>query len=120
MIGNMMPMKKRIVRVALSVFTIVALYHVLTIFLSCSESPSLSYLSVTRQPSKETFKKLSLTENQCRATFPGLMKEIDEAVARGPLKLVKEPDDYQGLVQGKIKDGKVIKILTILGRITED
>jgi hypothetical protein len=32
-------------------------------------------------PVKES---LSLTEEQCTAVFPGLMKEIDDAVARGP------------------------------------
>ena len=57
--------------------------------------------------SKEIFENLFLTEVQCRATFPGLMKEIDDAVARGPFELKKEPDDYTGLVQLRIKDGKV-------------
>lgn len=58
-------------------------------------------------PSKEIFESLALSENQCRTTFPGLAKEIDEAVARGPFKLEREPDDYQGLVQARIKGGKV-------------
>lgn len=65
---------------------------------------------VTRYPSKETLANLSLTEEQCRATFPGLTKEIDGAVARGQFKVEKEPDDYQGLVQGRIKDGKVLQL----------
>ena len=61
----------------------------------------------TNYPSKETLEDLSLTEGQCRITFPGLMKEIDDAVARGPFTLKKEPDDYTGMVQLRIKDGKV-------------
>lgn len=35
------------------------------------------------------------------------MKEVDDAVARGPIDLEKEPDDYTGMVQLRIKDGKV-------------
>jgi hypothetical protein len=36
------------------------------------------------------------------------MKDIDEAIARGPFDLEKEPDDYTGMVQLRIKDGNVI------------
>ncbi|OBT66598.1 hypothetical protein VE03_03900 [Pseudogymnoascus sp. 23342-1-I1] len=35
-------------------------------------------------PSEETLQSRSLTEEQCRAAFPGLLKEVDDAVARGP------------------------------------
>jgi hypothetical protein len=55
----------------------------------------------------ELFDKLNLTENECRATFPDLTKEIDDAVARGSFNLTKAPDGHTGLVQGQIKDGKV-------------
>ena len=61
----------------------------------------------TKYPSKEKLQNRALNEQQCRAAFPGLSKEIDDAVARGPFKLDKEPPDHQGLVQGRIKDGKV-------------
>jgi hypothetical protein len=67
----------------------------------------------TSYPSKKTLENLSLTEAQCRTTFPGLMKEIDDAVARGPFVLKKEPDDYTGMVQLRIKDGKVILLFNI-------
>lgn len=74
----------------------------------CGTSNSASVLSsLSKYPTKETTKSLFLTEHQCRATFPGLTKEIDDAVARGPFILEKQPDDYQGLVQARIKDGKV-------------
>jgi hypothetical protein len=55
----------------------------------------------------ELFDRLNQTENECRATFPDLTKEIDDAVARGPFNLTKAPDGHTGLVQGQIKDGKV-------------
>jgi hypothetical protein len=74
----------------------------------CGTTNSFDVLSsFSKYPSKETTKSLSLTEQQCRATFPRLTKEIDNAVARGPFILEKKPDDYQGLVQARIKDGKV-------------
>lgn len=39
--------------------------------------------------------------------FRGLTREIENAVAQGPFKLEKRPYDSDGLVQGRIKDGKV-------------
>jgi hypothetical protein len=44
------------------------------------------------------------------------MKEIDDAVARGSFDLKKEPDNYTGMVQLGIKDGKVVKFLIIATR----
>lgn len=59
------------------------------------------------KPLKETLRSRLLTEEQCAATFPGLTKEIDDAVARGPFDWEMPPDGYTGLVQVRIKDGKV-------------
>lgn len=53
----------------------------------------------------EVLENLSLGEGECEATFPGLTKEIDDAVAQGPFK-VKQTGDL-GPLQGRIKDGKV-------------
>ena len=50
---------------------------------------------------------LRMTERECRATFPGLMREIDESVSRGPFRLERADDDYMGLVQGRVANGKV-------------
>ncbi|KAH6672413.1 glycosyl transferase family 90-domain-containing protein [Halenospora varia] len=62
---------------------------------------------------------LFMTEGQCRSAFPGLMNEIDLAVGReserakregnndGRSGLEKQPDDYTGLIEGRIKDGKL-------------
>src|SRR5271168_2743428 len=57
--------------------------------------------------SKNTLESLSLTDAQCKAMFPGLTKEIDDAVSRGPFDLKKQKDNYAGLVQGRVKDGKL-------------
>ncbi|KUJ18869.1 uncharacterized protein LY89DRAFT_613994 [Mollisia scopiformis] len=70
-------------------------------------------------PSKEVLNSLNLSEDECRATFPYLMKEIDDAVSRGPFKLDKEPDDYQGLVQARIKNGKLY-IISAGSRLSRD
>ncbi|KAK4239931.1 lactation elevated protein 1 [Achaetomium macrosporum] len=48
---------------------------------------------------------LSLDEEQCNAYFPGLTKEIDDAVAQGPFQ-VKQTGDL-GPLQGRIKDGQI-------------
>jgi hypothetical protein len=102
--------RRSLVRVACFTFGLIALvnffYGVSGIVLSLKNRSLLGLFS-TRHPSKKTLENLSLAEEQCRATFPGLMKEIDDAVARGPFKLEKEPDDYTGMVQLRIKDGKV-------------
>ena len=52
-------------------------------------------------------KSLFLQEEQCRVEFPELMKEIENAIAEGPFQLRRLRDDSHGLVQGRIKDGKV-------------
>jgi len=71
------------------------------------EVPTLFSLLGAKYPSEDKLENRALNEEQCRAAFPGLTKEIDDAVARGPFKLDKEPPDHQGLVQGRIKNGKV-------------
>ncbi len=72
----------------------------------------------TSYPSKKTLENLSLTERQCRTTFPGLMKKIDDAVARGPF-ILKEPDDYTGMVQLRIKDGKLSLLFNLSNPISK-
>lgn len=48
-----------------------------------------------------------MTTAECSAAFPGLTREIDMAVARGPFELKKMPKHATGVVQGRIEDGKV-------------
>ncbi|KAI1344852.1 hypothetical protein F5Y15DRAFT_421940 [Xylariaceae sp. FL0016] len=47
-----------------------------------------------------------LTEAQCRNTFPGLLKEVDDAVAKGPFTLERNPLDLGPLI-ARIQDGKL-------------
>jgi len=95
-------LRRRLIRVGLFVFAAIALWNLYNGNIS-----SLFSAWTHRNPSKETLNSLSLTEEQCKATFPSLNHEIDYEVARGPFRLKKEPDDYMGLVQAKIKNGKV-------------
>ena len=53
----------------------------------------------------EILNNLSLDAETCRATFPGLMKEIDDTVARGPFKVKRSSD--LGPMQVRIKDGRI-------------
>ena len=48
---------------------------------------------------------LSLTDQQCRRAFPGLMKPIDDIVAEGPFDV--EDRGELGPLQGRSKDSKV-------------
>jgi hypothetical protein len=56
---------------------------------------------------KSSFERLDMTAAECSAAFPGLTKEIEIAVARGPFELKKMPNHATGMVQGRIEDGKV-------------
>lgn len=56
---------------------------------------------------KDVTERLDLTEDQCRIAFPELSKDIDEAAERGTFRFERSNPDYKGLVQGRIKDGKV-------------
>ena len=53
------------------------------------------------------FERLDMTTEECNAVFPGLTKEIEAGVARGPFELQKKSGHATGMVQGRIKDGKV-------------
>ncbi|KFY80465.1 hypothetical protein V499_00643, partial [Pseudogymnoascus sp. VKM F-103] len=70
--------------------------------------PNYSTSRANHYPSEETLRSRSLTEEQCRTAFPGLLKEVDDAVARG--KFVQDtydPENSLGPVRGRIKDGKL-------------
>jgi hypothetical protein len=102
--------RRMLVRGACFIFGFVALvdfFYGVPGFIGSLKQRSIFNFFGTSYPSKETLENLSLTEGQCRITFPGLMKEIDDAVARGSFILKKEPDDYTGMAQLRIKDGKV-------------
>lgn len=62
--------------------------------------------SKDRSPTHSS-RSLFLNHEECNIAFPGLTKPVDDAVSRGPFKLKKKPGDYPGLVQGRIRNGKV-------------
>jgi hypothetical protein len=55
--------------------------------------------------SHELLNNRFLTAEQCAATFPGLTKEIDDVVAKGPFTL--EKSGPLGPLIARIRDGKV-------------
>ncbi|CAP61700.1 uncharacterized protein PODANS_4_2690 [Podospora anserina S mat+] len=74
---------------------------------SSSLKPALSKQQLSqRPPPPELLNNLSLDEDQCNAAFPGLTKEIDDAVAEGPFTM-KRYSNNQGPLQGRIKDGQI-------------
>lgn len=102
--------RRTVIRVALFALALVSFcnfYHGLNKCLQGGRLRSIFSVFSRQFPSKETQNSLFLDDGQCRATFPGLTKEIDDAVSRGPFLLEKEPDDYMGMVQARIKYGKV-------------
>jgi hypothetical protein len=54
------------------------------------------------------FNNRFLTAEQCAAVFPGLVHEIDQAVAKGPFKL--EKSGPLGPLVARIRDGKVSRL----------
>lgn len=59
----------------------------------------------------EKGRALGLTGQQCKNGFPGLEREIENAVREGRFGLRKEEDDVPGSIQGRIRDGKVGLVL---------
>ncbi|EGO54481.1 hypothetical protein NEUTE1DRAFT_124720 [Neurospora tetrasperma FGSC 2508] len=74
------------------------------IALSRARSPSPREGSM-RTLTDEISNNLSLDAETCRTTFPGLMKEIDDTVAKGPFKVKRSSD--LGPMQVRIRDGKM-------------
>ncbi len=112
-VGDMAPRQRALVRIALfavALIGLLVLYRVQqsdAITETNSIPPSKLINPLTQYPLKEKLESLSLTEEQCAATFPHLTKEIEDSVARGPFELKKVAADLVGVVQGKIKDRKV-------------
>ncbi|OBT88808.1 hypothetical protein VE02_03167 [Pseudogymnoascus sp. 03VT05] len=92
-------------------FSVLILFILYTLRSSLSSQiyiPTHPSSSARHYPPEETLLSRSLTEEQCRAAFPGLLKEVDDAVARGPFVQDKfDPENSLGPVRGRIKDGKL-------------
>ncbi|OBT75979.1 hypothetical protein VF21_05782 [Pseudogymnoascus sp. 05NY08] len=92
-------------------FSVLILFILYTLRSSLSDQLSVSaYPSsiASHYPSEQTLRSRSLTEEQCRVAFPGLLKEVDDAVARGPFVQDKfDPENPLGPLRGRIRDGKL-------------
>lgn len=95
--------RKNLVRYTFLALALIVLLKGISSFIGRLQNGDYS----TKHPSKQALESLSFTDTQCKAMFPGLTKEIDDAVARGPFDLKRQKGDYAGLVQGRIRDGKL-------------
>ncbi|KAK0616249.1 glycosyl transferase family 90-domain-containing protein [Immersiella caudata] len=76
-------------------------------------APDANYGTTSWSPLRKTSTKLtpellnnlSLGEDECKAAFPGLTKEIDDTVSKGPFTI--KPSGDLGPLQGRIKDGQL-------------
>lgn len=93
---------RRLRHVTLLLGSCLALYCLF--FVSRAPSDDSHTLS-TPTLSDKLLRNLSLDKDQCDAAFPGLTKEIDDAVAEGPFILKQTGDS--GPLQGRIKDGQL-------------
>jgi hypothetical protein len=76
---------------------------------SSSQAASLLHFSPdgSKRPGHATLENLSLTETQCRASFPGLLNEVDAAVAAGPFDVGPNDGRSISILQVRIENGKI-------------
>lgn len=90
----------------------------LTLYVLCSRLPTcfpfhslFSLRGFSKEGSSEEdrrrVERLDMSTGECRKAFPGLTREVEDAVRRGPFELRRMPGHATGLVQGRIGDGKV-------------
>lgn len=98
----------RLVLIACLIPVLYVLYHgIPTCLHSILGESSLRKPKGAAASGREMFERLDMTTRECRAVFPGLTKEIEGAVERGPFELKRQPGHAVGIVQGRIEDGKV-------------
>ncbi|KAI6090532.1 hypothetical protein F4821DRAFT_19651 [Hypoxylon rubiginosum] len=78
-------------------------------------SSSGSQQSPPRHP-PELLNNRFLTTSQCAVAFPGLTKEIDDVVAKGPFTLPRNPHTGLGPLVARVRDGK-LSILSYARRV---
>lgn len=111
--GNMAKWPNRQVRLAILALFCIALFRGVSILFWGQDG------GFSTSHSKQALESLSLTNAQCKNMLPGLTKEIEDAVARGPFDLGKQMADTTGLVQGRIRDGKVY-IISVDSKASRD
>lgn len=114
-----LPASRALYRSLILLISLITLCHLYNGATHLIESPTGRLLSdvvlgTHYGPKKNVFENLGMGEQDCRATFPGLFKEIDDSVARGPFQLERARNGYTGLVQGRIEHGKVCISIHIL------
>lgn len=95
--------RRRLRQLTLFLGFLLALYCFLFVWRSPETGEDFGVSAAKLTP--ELLNNLSLNEGQCNAAFPGLTKDIDDAVAQGPFQ-VKQIGDL-GPVQARIKDGQL-------------
>lgn len=95
--------RRQLRQITLVLGTLLVVYCLIFVWNTPPASPGPAESKRTLPP--EVLNNLYLNEEQCRTYFPGLTKEIDDTVAKGPFE-VKQTGDL-GPLQGRIKDGRV-------------
>jgi hypothetical protein len=100
----MVPLRWRHIAIVATVLVVFFLYS----FVSFDQGTTgyAGFKPLRAQSSKAKPNSLFMTHNQCSAAFPDLARQVHIAAARGPF-LLKRADETPGLVQGRIRDGKV-------------
>jgi len=93
-----------VVGVCLAVYCLLFLYNT-PHTVDNSATPPTSLGSTSKKLTPKLLDNLSLGEDECKAAFPGLTKEIDDTVAKGPFTVKRI--GQLGPLQGRIKDGQV-------------
>lgn len=77
----------------------------LSLYFGAGDYLELPRIAISRPFGQHAIKTLHMDEHECRATFPGLFKSIDDTVSLGPFPLKQAR--ASGLFQARIKDGQV-------------
>ncbi|KAI1817391.1 hypothetical protein GGS20DRAFT_35243 [Poronia punctata] len=65
-----------------------------------------AYQARPRVLSPDLLSNRFLTESQCRATFPGLLDQVDQEVAKGPFEVKRKPNNLGPMI-ARIRDGQL-------------
>ncbi|KAK4447881.1 glycosyl transferase family 90-domain-containing protein [Podospora aff. communis PSN243] len=104
------PRPRRCIRqLTFMIGVVLAIYCLLFVYNAPDASYGATSWSALRKTSTkltpELLNNLSLGEDECKAAFPGLTKEIDDTVAKGPF--IIKPSGELGPLQGRIADGQL-------------
>ncbi|KAI0019339.1 hypothetical protein F4780DRAFT_793458 [Xylariomycetidae sp. FL0641] len=105
--GTLAPLRRARLRPVLVVGVLcLALYCCFSLLGGDSSSPSPPPHTRYEKPPPELLADRFLSEAQCRAHFPGLLKEVDDVVAQGEFTVKRNARDL-GPTIARIRDGKL-------------